>query len=130
MFGQAKAIKAYVAVDDNLEGASFEHRWFESVIMMLNRIKDGYYDAVNTHKYLIEINQGLQWVQENLNERLTSQHRTLLKSMYSMNIQIINGAIETKNTEYLPVVISSLQTIMRPYERRQQQSQALKETTN
>ena len=124
MFGSAKPLQSYVAIDNSLQGASFEHKWFQSVIMMLNRIKDGYYDAVDTHKNLIEINQGLQWVQENLNERLTSQHRTLLKAMYSMNIQIINGAIETKNTEYLPVVIASLQTIMQPYERRNQEAQA------
>ena len=60
----------------------------------------------------------MQWVQANLNERLSSQHRTLLKQIYSVNIQIINSAIETKNMGYLDIVISSLKTTMEPYYRR------------
>jgi uncharacterized membrane protein (DUF106 family) len=86
--------------------------------MVLNQIREGLMDPVLTHVRLIEIRDGLQWIQENLNERLNSQHRTMLKSIYSVNIQIINGALETKSLEFLPLVISSIKTIMTPYERK------------
>ena len=101
-----------------MQGAEFEKRWFESVIMVLNRIQAGQYDPVTTHVRLIEVREGLQWVQENLNERLNSQHRTLLKSIYSTNIRIINGVIETLNTDMLTIVIASIKTILKPYERK------------
>ncbi len=115
MFGTQNALKSYISIDDNLSGSSFEQRWFESVVMILQRLHKGEFDAVATHKKLLEVCDGLQWVQENLNEKLNSQHRTMLKNIYSTNIQILNGAIQTKSMEFLPIVISSLETIMQPY---------------
>ena len=110
-----KALNAYTEIDNNLSGAAFEQRWFESVIMVLMRVQNGYYNPVEAHKKLIEVCDGLGWIQENLNEKLSSQHRTLLKSIYSTSIQIINGAIATKNFQYLDIVISSLRTVIEPY---------------
>ena len=118
MFASANGLKAYTTVQNHVQGAEFEKRWFESVIMVLNRIQAGQYDPVTTHVRLIEVRDGLQWVQENLNERLNSQHRTLLKSIYSTNIRIINGVIETLNTDTLTIVIASVKTILKPYERK------------
>jgi len=118
MFASANGLKAYTTVQNHVQGAEFEKRWFESVIMVLNRIQAGQYDPVTTHVRLIEVREGLQWVQENLNERLNSQHRTLLKSIYSTNIRIINGVIETLNTDMLTIVIASIKTILKPYERK------------
>jgi hypothetical protein len=119
MFATKKSLNAYSSVQNTVQaGADFEKRWFESVVMVLNQVHDGLLDPVLTHVRLIEVRDGLQWVQENLNERLNSQHRTMLKSIYSVNIQIINGALETKNTEFLPMVISSIKAIMLPYDRR------------
>jgi hypothetical protein len=115
MFNSSKAINAYVSVDNNLTGASFEKRWFESVIMILNRVIGGEFNAVENHKKLLEISEGLQWIQENLNEKLNSQHRTMLKTIYSTNIQILNGAIQSQNFEYLPLVIASMEVILAPY---------------
>jgi hypothetical protein len=119
MFAAKKSLNAYSTVQNTVQGgADFEKRWFESVVMVLNQVYDGLLDPVMTHVRLIEVRDGLQWVQENLNERLNSQHRTMLKSIYSVNIQIINGVLETKNTEYLPMVISSIKAILQPYEQR------------
>ncbi len=88
---------AYANVDSqNLSDTDFEKKWYESVIMILQRIQGAYYNPVEAHLKLIEIVDGLGWIQENLNEKLSSQHRTLLKSIYSNNITIINGAIATK----------------------------------
>ncbi len=107
---------AYIDVDsNNLSDADFEKKWYESVIMVLQRIQATYYNPVEAHIKLIEIGDGLGWIQENLNEKLNSQHRTLLKSIYSNNITIINGAIATKNMTYLDIVIASLRTVMEPY---------------
>jgi hypothetical protein len=107
---------AYTTVDSqNLSDADFEKKWYESVIMILQRIQAGYYNAVEAHLKLIEIGDGLGWIQENLNEKLNSQHRALLKSIYSNNIIIINSAIATKNMTYLDIVIASLRTVMEPY---------------
>jgi hypothetical protein len=77
----------------------------------------GEFDPVTNHKRLLEIAEGLQWVQENLNEKLNSQHRTMLKTIYSTNIQILNGAIQSQNFEYLPLVIASMEVILGPYNR-------------
>jgi hypothetical protein len=110
-----KALNVYAEIDSNLSGASFEKKWFESVIMVLQRVQNGYYNPVESHIKLIEVCDGLGWIQENLNEKLSSQHRTLLKSIYSTAIQIINGAIATKNFQYLEIVVSSLRTVIEPY---------------
>jgi hypothetical protein len=120
MFGNQNALKSYVSIDDNLTGASFEQRWFESVVMILKRIQGGEFNAVDTHIKLIEVCEGLQWVQENLNEKLNSQHRTMLKNIYSTNIQILNGAIQTKNMDFLSIVIASIETITQPYYKKSQ----------
>ncbi|UOA08751.1 hypothetical protein [Methylobacter sp. S3L5C] len=107
---------AYANVDSqNLSSADFEKKWYESVIMILQRIQAAYYNPVEAHIKLIEIVDGLGWIQENLNEKLSSQHRTLLKSIYSNNIVIINGAVATNNMTYLDIVIASLRTVMEPY---------------
>jgi hypothetical protein len=116
-----KKLNAYINVQNNVGGADFEKQWFESAIMVLNQIQAGMHNPVATHAKLIEVRDGLQWIQENLNERLNSQHRTMLKSIYSVNIQVINGVIETKNTDYLSIVISTLKTIMEPYYKKQGQ---------
>jgi hypothetical protein len=119
MFSAKKSLDAYSTVQNSVQsGADFEKRWFESVVMVLNQVHNGLLDPVLVHKRLLEVRDGLQWIQENLNERLNSQHRTMLKSIYSVNIQIINGTLETKNTEYLPMVISSIKAILQPYEHR------------
>lgn len=110
-----KALSAYTNIDDNVSAPNFEKRWYESVIMVLQRIQNNYYNPVDAHIKLIEICDGLGWIQENLNEKLSSQHRTLLKQIFSTSIQIINGAIETKNMQYLDIVISSLKTVIEPY---------------
>jgi hypothetical protein len=115
IFQKQNAINAYVSVDNNLTGASFEKRWFESVIMILKRIMSGEFNPVETHKKLLEVSEGLQWVQENLNEKLNSQHRTMLKNIYSTNIQILNSTIQTQKMDYLPLVITSIEIILEPY---------------
>ena len=118
MFTSNNPLKTYVDIDNNITGADFEKKWFESVITLLRKIQAGEFDAVMTHKKLLEISEGLQWIQENLNEKLSSQHRTLLKSIYSTSIQIMNGAIQTRNTEYLGIVIACLETVVQPYYRK------------
>ena len=91
---------AYINMDSlNLSDASFEKKWYESVIMILQRIQAGYYDAVETHLKLIEISDGFGWVQENLNVNLSSQHSTLLKNIYRNKITIINQ-IYTQHMDY------------------------------
>jgi hypothetical protein len=127
MFQNKNPIESYVSVDNHLSGASFEKRWFESVVITLNRILAMDIDPVTTHKYLLEISEGLQWVQENLNEKLNSQHRTMLKNIYSTNIQILNGAIRTKEMTYIPLVITSLEVILEPYNRKNEESNISKE---
>ncbi len=117
MFDTKNSLKAYTNVQNTVQGADFEKRWFESVLMILNQVKAGLLDPVATHIRLIEIRDGLQWIQENLNERLNSQHRTMLKAIYSANIQVINSIIETKNMEFIDIVIASLKAIMAPYDR-------------
>ena len=117
MFDTKNSLKAYSNVQNTVQGADFEKRWFESVLMILNQVKAGLLDPVATHIRLIEIRDGLQWIQENLNERLNSQHRTMLKAIYSANIQVINSIIETKNMEFIDIVIASLKAIMAPYDR-------------
>lgn len=118
MFTSNNPLKTYIDIDNNITGADFEKKWFESVITLLRKIQAGEFDAVMTHKKLLEISEGLQWIQENLNEKLSSQHRTLLKSIYSTSIQIMNGAIQTRNTEYLGIVIACLETVVQPYYRK------------
>ena len=109
------ALAAYADVDENVSGADFENKWYESVIMVLQLIQKNHYAPVDTHIKLIEICDGLGWIQENLNEKLNSQHRTLLKGIFSNSIQIINGAIQTKNMDYLEIVVASLKTVIAPY---------------
>ena len=87
--------------------------------MILQRIQAMYYTPVEAHIKLIERGDGLGWIQENLNEKLSSQHRTMLKSIYSNNIIIINGAIATKDMAYLDIVIASLRVVMEPYYRKE-----------
>ena len=118
MFTSNNPLKTYIDIDNNITGADFEKKWFESVIALLRKIQAGEFDAVMTHKKLLEISEGLQWIQENLNEKLSSQHRTLLKSIYSTSIQIMNGAIQTRNTKYLGIVIACLETVVQPYYRK------------
>jgi hypothetical protein len=117
MFALKNNIDTYAEIDSSVIGAEFEQKWFESVIMILNRIKNNHYTTSESIRRLGEICSSLQWVQANLNERLNSQHRTMLKSIYSTNIQIINSAIETKNMNYLDIVISTLKTVTEPYYR-------------
>jgi hypothetical protein len=116
MFTKQNALNSYIEIDNNLQGASFEKRWFESVVMILKKIQNGGLNEVESHIKLLEVSEGLQWVQENLNEKLNSQHRTMLKAIYSTNIQVLNGAIQSKNYEYLPVVIASIEIILKPYD--------------
>jgi predicted P-loop ATPase/GTPase len=111
------AIKTYTSIDQNLKGAYFEQRWFESVVMILQCIQDKRYSAEESHHKLMEITSSLQWIQENLNEKLDRNHRGLLKSIYSTNIQILNQAIQTMDYEYLNIVIESLKVCMAPYYR-------------
>ena len=117
MFNTRSAINTYVAVDDTQNGASFEKRWFESVLTVINRVMSNEFNPVEAHKKLLEVCEGLQWVQENLNEKLNSQHRTLLKNIYGTNIQILNSAMKTGDFEYLPLVAQSIQIILEPYDR-------------
>jgi hypothetical protein len=124
MFGAKNSLNAYVDVQNTVTGADFERRWFESVIMVLNQIQAGMHDPVKTHIKLLEVRDGLQWVQSNLNERLNSQHRTMLKNIYSTNIQIINSAIEAKNISYLDIVITSIKTILEPYNKTMEMAKA------
>ena len=115
MFGSKNPAAAYLSMDNKVSGAAFEKRWFESVIMVLKRIGNNQYTLVESHKKLLEICDGLQWVQENFNEKLGSQHRSMLKNIYSMSIQIINAAIDTKNMSYLAIVVTSLEVVLEPY---------------
>jgi len=108
-------LAAYGDVNENVYGPDFEKKWYESVVMILQLIQKHHFSAVDAHIKLIEICDGLGWIQENLNEQLNSQHRTLLKGIFSNSIQIINGAIQTNNMEYLDIVIASLKTMMGPY---------------
>lgn len=109
-------LAAYNDMEENVYGADFEKKWYESVIMILVMIQNNKFSAVDAHIKLIEVCDGLGWIQENLNEKLNSQHRTLLKGIFSNSIQIINGAIQTKNMDYLEIVIASLKTVMAPYD--------------
>jgi len=108
-------LAAYGDVNENVYGPDFEKKWYESVVMILQLIQKNHFSAVDAHIKLIEVCDGLGWIQENLNEQLNSQHRTLLKGIFSNSIQIINGAIQTNNMEYLDIVIASLKTMMGPY---------------
>jgi len=108
-------LAAYNDVNENVSGPDFEKKWYESVVMILQLIQKNHFSAVDAHIKLIEVCDGLGWIQENLNEQLNSQHRTLLKGIFSNSIQIINGAIQTNNMEYLDIVIASLKTMMGPY---------------
>jgi hypothetical protein len=127
MFNTQSGLNTYVAVDNSLEGPAFEKRWFESVVMILKKIQRGELNEVQAHIKLLEVCQGLQWVQENLNEKLNSQHRTMLKSIYSTNIQILNGAIQSKSLEYIPLVIASIEVILKPYEKKDAPETAMQE---
>jgi hypothetical protein len=98
-----------------LTDTDFEKKWYESVIMRLQLIQNAQFNPVEVHIKLIEVADGLSWIQENLNERLSPEHRAILKRIYSNNIDIINGAIATKNMSYLDIVIDSLKTVMEPY---------------
>jgi hypothetical protein len=109
------ALAAYNEVNESVYGADFEKKWYESVIMILQLIQKDHFSPVDAHIKLIEVCDGLAWIQENLNEQLNSQHRTLLKSIFSNSIQIVNGAIQTKNMDYLDIVIASLKTVIGPY---------------
>jgi hypothetical protein len=108
-------LAAYGDANENVSGPDFEKKWYESVVMVLQLIQKEHYSAVEAHIKLIEVCDGLGWIQENLNEQLNSQHRTLLKGIFSNSIQIINGAIQTHNMDYLDIVIASLRTVMGPY---------------
>ena len=108
-------LAAYNDMEENVYGADFEKKWYESVIMILVMIQNNKFSAVDAHIKLIEVCDGLGWIQENLNEQLNSQHRTLLKGIFSNSIQIINGAIQTNNMDYLEIVIASLKTVIGPY---------------
>lgn len=111
-----KKLQAYANVANyDLRGADFEKRWYESVIKTLIGIQNNQYEPVESHKKLIEICDGLGWIQENLNEKLNSHHRQLLKQIFSTSIQIINNSIETNNMQFLDIVISSLKTMTEPY---------------
>lgn len=101
----------------NLSGAEFEKAWFESVVMVLNRVKAGnFYSQMDATIKLVEIVEGLGWISTNLNDAISSQHRQLLKTIYSTCIQILNASVETKNFEYLDIVISSMSAIVQKYE--------------
>ena len=81
-YEQKNPFDAYIDIDSShLSDADFEKKWYESVIMILQRIQATYYNPVEAHIKLIEIGDGLGWIQENLNEKLSSQHRTMLKSI-------------------------------------------------
>ena len=110
-----KAFNTYVEIDDTLSGAEFEKKWFESVIMVLQRVQNNYYNPVVTHVKLLEVCNGLEWVQDNLNDKLSTEHKTLLENIYSCCITIINSAIILKDFIYLDIVISSVKTVMEPY---------------
>ena len=111
-----KKLQAYATVANfELHGADFEKRWFESVIMVLTRIQNNYYNPVETHKKLIEVCDGLDWIQNNLNDKLSLEHMMLLRQIYSLNIRIIQGAIVDNNMEYLDIVIPTLKTLIEPY---------------
>ena len=109
------ALAAYGSINETVSGPDFEKKWYESVIMVLQLIQNNHYAPVDAHIKLIEICDGLGWIQENMNEKLNSQHRTLLKGIFSNSIQIINGAIQTKNMDYLEIVVASLKTVIAPY---------------
>jgi hypothetical protein len=108
---------SYQEINESVKGPYFEKQWYESIIHVLSLIQAGKLDPVQTHTKLLEICDGLQFVQENLNEKLGSQHRTLLKGIFSLSINIINGAIDTKNMQYLDIVKSAIRTVLEPYER-------------
>lgn len=122
------AIRTYATIDSHLTGAHFEQRWFESVILTLRAIKREHYSPDEAQRKLLEITNSLQWIQENLNEKLDYKHRTLLKSIYSTNIQILTGCVQTRNYEYLEIVIAALETCMAPYYRGQSADKALVDT--
>jgi hypothetical protein len=64
MFATKKSVNAYSSVQNTVQGgADFEKRWFESVVMVLNQVHDGLLAPVLTHVRLIELRDGLQWVQ-------------------------------------------------------------------
>jgi len=111
-----KKLQAYATVANyDLRGADFEKRWYESVILVLIRIQNNFYEPVEAHKKLIEICDGFIWIKDNLNEKLNPEHRQLLQQIFNLNIQIINGAIVDNNMNYLDIIIPSLKTIMEPY---------------
>lgn len=113
------AIRTYATIDSQLTGAHFEQRWFESVVLVLRAIRRDHYSHEEAQKNLLEITNCLQWIQENLNEKLESKHRTLLKSIYSTNIQILTACVQTRHYEYLDIVITALESCMAPYYRGQ-----------
>jgi len=111
-------LSIYQEMDNDVApGAAFEKRWYESVIRSLNNIMNNQLTPLESHKRLIEICDGLEWIQNNLNENLSTQHRELLQKVFDICIQIINGAIKADKMEYLDIVISSLNTVAEPYKK-------------
>jgi hypothetical protein len=118
MLNRQVAVQVYESNDTPVSGTAFEHRWFESVVKLLQDVQDQKYDEAISIAKLVDVRSSLQWIQENLNEKLEATHRMTLKSLYSKNIQMITFVVHTKDYAKLTIVLDSLKSSMAPYYQR------------
>lgn len=117
------ALKAYMAIDsNNLSSLDFERKWYESVIMIINRIQMDYYNLVETHIKLLEIISGLEWIRDNLQEHNNKNHLLVMKNLLNTIINIISNVTTDKDTSQLTGVLVSLRIILEPYSKASEQS--------
>jgi len=111
-------ISVYMDIEDDVPaGASFEQRWYESVIVILTKIMNKRITPDRSNTLLLEICDGLCWVKHNLNQKLNIEHRNMLVLIFDICIKIIQGSIALKNVEYLEIVITSLRVVSDPYQK-------------
>jgi hypothetical protein len=108
-----KNIDQYVANDnDKSNAAAYDRKWIRNVEIILSGINKDNYDAVKTTKYLIEIRDMFSLIAVNINDRIASEERVLLKNIFSTSIQIINSALITKEYSKLAIVQATLNTML------------------
>lgn len=106
----------YLDIEHNVQaGAQFEQRWYESVIMILTRVRNQNVDPAKSRILLFEICDGLTWIKSNLNPKLHTEHKNILIKIFDICILIAKYSITSGNLEYLDIVITSLKVVAEPY---------------
>ena len=57
--------------------------------------------------------------------KIEPQHGALLKAIYSTSIQVMNGAIQTRDTKYLSIVVPYLEKVVQRYNKKDIYERAL-----